>query len=194
MKTAPLLVLSLMLMLFSCKPSQKKIPDAGEAFVIEKGLNVSHWLSQTTIRGEERAAYMSAKDFEKIAEMGFDHVRIPIDEEHMWDEEGLELLEEFVQPVPELFRDVARESISSKIGEIALLKESDTITRDILIEGYIVGTPKRDHKFLRKTLKDKEIDVTPFEEFFHLSKKEYNLGWEQKYKEQKRMEKKTSTN
>ena len=112
---------------------------------------------------------------------------------HMWHEEELELLEELVHPVPELFRDVARETIASKVGEIALLKESDVITRDILIEGYIVGTPKRDHKFLRKTLKEKNIDVTPFEEFFNLSRKEYNQGWEQKYKQQKRMKRKTST-
>src|SRR5699024_755950 len=113
---------------------------------------------------------------------------------HMWHKEELELLEELVHPVPELFRDVARESISSKIGEIALLKESDINTRDILIEWYIIGTPKRDHKFLRKTLKEKDIDVTPFEEYFHLSQKEYNKDWEQKYKEQKRLQKKTSTN
>jgi endoglucanase len=51
-------------------------------------LNTSHWLSQTDIRGEERAAYMQERDFKKIAEMGFDHVRIPIDEEQMWDENG----------------------------------------------------------------------------------------------------------
>ena len=113
---------------------------------------------------------------------------------HMWPQEELDLLEELVHPVPELFRDVARESIASKIGEIALLKESDVITRDILIEGYIIGTPKKDHKFLRKTLKEKNIDVTPYEEFFHLSKKEYNEGWEQKYKNQQKLQNKTSTN
>src|SRR5699024_3508386 len=107
---------------------------------------------------------------------------------HIW------LQEELVQHVTELFRDVARESIDSKIGEIALLKESDVITRDILIEGYIIGTPKKDHKFLRKTLKEKNIDVTPYEEFFHLSKKEYNEGWEQKYKNQQKLQNKTSTN
>lgn len=112
---------------------------------------------------------------------------------HMWQEEELELLEEFVQPVPELFRDVAKQSIASKVGEIALLKESDVITRDILIEGYIVGTPKRDHKFLRKTLKEKNIDVAPFEEYFKQSKKEYNQNWEQKYKQQQKIKRKTST-
>ena len=107
----------------------------------------------------------------------------------MWEQPELDLLEELVKPVPELFRDVARQSIASKIGEIALLKKSEKITRDILIEGYIVGTPKRDHRFLRKTLKDKNIDVEPFEAFFKLSRKEYNQDWEAKYKEQQRLNK-----
>ena len=108
---------------------------------------------------------------------------------HMWRDEEITLLNELVAPVPELFRDVAKQSIASKIGEIALLKESDIITRDILIEGYIIGTPKRDHKFLRKTLKDKNIDIKPFEEFFHLSRKEYNQDWEKKYKQQQKIKK-----
>src|SRR5699024_5908501 len=92
---------------------------------------------------------------------------------HMWPQEELDLLEELVQPVPELFRDVARESIASKIGEIALLKESDVITRDILIEGYIIGTPKKDNKFLRKTLKEKNINITTYVKINKLYKKEY---------------------
>ena len=57
-------------------------------FFIRRGLNASHWLSQTKIRGEKREQYMQARDFEKIAAMGFDHVRLPIDEEQMWDEQG----------------------------------------------------------------------------------------------------------
>jgi len=57
-------------------------------FVIHRGLNTSHWLSQTDKRGEEREQYMQEQDFAKIAEMGFDHVRIPIDEVQMWDKEG----------------------------------------------------------------------------------------------------------
>ena len=50
------------------------------------GVNVSHWLSQSERRGEERANQISKKDFDKIAEMGFDHVRLPIDEEQFYDE------------------------------------------------------------------------------------------------------------
>lgn len=101
---------------------------------------------------------------------------------HMWQEEQLQLLEDFVGPVPELFRDVAKQTIAGKIGEVALNKNADSITQEIMIEGYIVGTPKRDHRFLRKLLKEKNIDVAPFEKYFELSKKDYQHEWEKKYK------------
>ena len=51
---------------------------------------------------------------------------------HMWKDEELSLLNELVAPVPELFRDVARQTIASKIGELALQENSDVITQDIL--------------------------------------------------------------
>lgn len=103
---------------------------------------------------------------------------------HMWNEPELNLLNELVAPVPELFRDVAKQTIAGKIGEVALAKNAEVITQDIMIEGYIIGTPKRDHRFLRKLLKEKEIDVTPYEKYFHLSKKDYRDNWEQRYKQQ----------
>ncbi|MBM7598450.1 hypothetical protein JOC34_000807 [Virgibacillus halotolerans] len=98
---------------------------------------------------------------------------------HMWEQEEKDLLEELVSPVPELFRDVARHKIASKIGEVALNKKYTTITQEILIEGYIIATPKRDHKFLRKKLQQKNIDVTPYEQYFELSPTDYS--WRQKY-------------
>lgn len=101
---------------------------------------------------------------------------------HMWHEDELQLLNEFVAPVPELFRDVAKQTIAGKIGEVALDKETDIITKEIMIEGYIVGTPKRDHRFLRKLLHQKNIDVAPYEKFFELSNKDYQHEWETKYK------------
>lgn len=85
---------------------------------------------------------------------------------HMWNEDEKFLLEELISPVPELFRDVARQKIASKIGEIALNKKQTRINREVLIEGYILATPKRDHKFLLKKLKEKEIDVTPYLSLF----------------------------
>ena len=59
-----------------------------EEFPIKTGVNVSHWLSQSKKRGDERKNYITKSDFDTIASAGFDHVRIPIDEEQLWDEEG----------------------------------------------------------------------------------------------------------
>ncbi|GLY12177.1 DUF2621 domain-containing protein [Pseudobacillus badius] len=84
----------------------------------------------------------------------------------MWEQPEKELLEELVSPVPELFRDVARQKIAGKIGELALEEKSDMITQDLVIRGYIIATPKRDHKFLRKKLNDMQIDMTPYEHLF----------------------------
>ncbi len=57
-------------------------------FTIRRGTNISHWLSQSTRRGAERAAYFTRADVEKLAGLGLDHLRIPIDEEQMWDDSG----------------------------------------------------------------------------------------------------------
>lgn len=85
---------------------------------------------------------------------------------HLWEQEEKDLLEELVSPVPELFRDVARHKIAGKIGELALKEKVNSIDRDLVIRGYILATPKRDHKFLRKRLIEKEINMTPYEHLF----------------------------
>jgi endoglucanase len=68
--------------------SNIKREEAPEGFTIRTGVNISHWLSQSKKRGEERKNYITKVDFDTIASVGFDHVRIPIDEEQMWDEDG----------------------------------------------------------------------------------------------------------
>ncbi|MBS4172631.1 DUF2621 domain-containing protein [Bacillus sp. FJAT-49736] len=85
---------------------------------------------------------------------------------NLWTNENKLLLEELVSPVPELFRDVARHKIAGKIGEIALEDKAKSITQDHVIRGYILATPKRDHKFLRKKLNEMQIDVAPYEHLF----------------------------
>lgn len=85
---------------------------------------------------------------------------------HLWQEDEKKLLNELVEPVPELFRDVAKHKIAGKIGELALKEQAQKITQDLVIKGYIQATPKRDHKFLRKRLTEKRIDVTPYKHFF----------------------------
>ena len=62
---------------------------------INRGTNISHWLSQSTKRGEERRAWFTRADVERIAGWGFDHIRLPIDEEQMWTDNGTRLAEAF---------------------------------------------------------------------------------------------------
>ena len=60
-------------------------------FKVTRGTNISHWLSQSQRRGAERRAFFTQADVQRIAELGggkLDHIRLPIDEEQMWDEVG----------------------------------------------------------------------------------------------------------
>ncbi len=59
-----------------------------ESFEIHRGVNIAHWLSQSPVRGEMRAQFFTETDIRQIADWGFDHVRIPIDEEQMFREDG----------------------------------------------------------------------------------------------------------
>lgn len=60
-------------------------------FKIHRGTNVSHWLSQSTQRGPARDLHIQEEDFANLRAMGFDFVRIPIDEVQFWDEQGNKL-------------------------------------------------------------------------------------------------------
>lgn len=88
---------------------------------------------------------------------------------HLWDAEQKALLNDLVEPVPELFRDVAKGKIAGKIGELVLEENASVLTQDYIIRGYILATPKRDHKFLKKKLKEKEIDMTPYKQLLESS-------------------------
>lgn len=60
----------------------------GKSIEIKNGINISHWLSQSVQRGENRKAYFTRADVEYIAGLGYDHIRIPVDEEQMFKEDG----------------------------------------------------------------------------------------------------------
>ncbi|KFZ40989.1 hypothetical protein JS81_03635 [Thermoactinomyces sp. Gus2-1] len=81
---------------------------------------------------------------------------------HLWNQEQKELLNELVQPVPQLFRDVAKQKIAAKIGELALKDQAEALNEEYIIRGYILATPKRDHKWLIKKLKEKQIDLSKY--------------------------------
>ena len=61
---------------------------AQNGFEIKRGVNVSHWLSQSQARGQARANHIKEQDMIRIRELGFDHIRLPIDEVQFWDEQG----------------------------------------------------------------------------------------------------------
>ncbi len=62
--------------------------DASGQVILGKGTNLAHWLSQTSLSGDQRRDFITEKDIAYIAELGFEHVRMPIDEMQMWDEQG----------------------------------------------------------------------------------------------------------
>lgn len=77
----------------STSTSQKGTTGEVNNFRIRRGTNLSHWLSQSEERGEARRQHIQEDDFERLEQLGFDVVRIPIDEEQFWDEEGNKLPE-----------------------------------------------------------------------------------------------------
>lgn len=70
-------------------------PENRDYFQIKRGINISHWLSQNSDKSENRRQFFTKEDAETIAELGYDHVRIPVDEEHLWDENGNRLESSF---------------------------------------------------------------------------------------------------
>lgn len=79
------------LFFFSC--SEAKVDNVKEdktdsTFKVHRGTNIAHWLSQSARRGEERAAFFTGTDINQIDSLGFDHIRLPVDEEQLWDSTG----------------------------------------------------------------------------------------------------------
>jgi endoglucanase len=56
-------------------------------FIICKGVNLSHWMSQTR-DWAPKDKFITLEDIKLIRSFGFDHIRLPVDEEELWDEDG----------------------------------------------------------------------------------------------------------
>jgi len=79
------------LMFSAC--TEKKTDEVNN-FRIQRGTNISHWLSQNNEdRGEARRQHIQEDDFARLDSLGFDFVRLPIDEVQFWDEQGNKLPE-----------------------------------------------------------------------------------------------------
>ncbi len=68
--------------------------DGMKSFEIKRGVNLSHWLSQD-FGWEPKYTFIKESDIKFIAGIGYDHVRLPIDEQEMWDEKGTPIKEAF---------------------------------------------------------------------------------------------------
>ena len=87
------IVAAMVLALMACTSEKTNDNTTTNNFRIKRGTNLSHWLSQSKERGEARREHIQEDDFERLEQLGFDFVRIPIDEEQFWDEEGDQLPE-----------------------------------------------------------------------------------------------------
>lgn len=86
-----LIVVCIMVMCMGCDLGHEDSVD----FKLNRGVNISHWLSQSNVRGKARADFFTEKDVAYIASEGFDHLRIPVDEEQMFTENGEKDMEAF---------------------------------------------------------------------------------------------------
>jgi len=88
------LLFSAVILFISCTdtPDSNNEPavsaDSASGFTVKRGTNIAHWLSQSNRRGSERASFFTRADVELIRSVGFDHIRLPVDEEQLWDAAG----------------------------------------------------------------------------------------------------------
>jgi endoglucanase len=86
------LVIALAIGIAACTGKESAETPAAEGasavFPIQRGTNIAHWLSQSNRRGNERETFFTERDIAFIDSVGFDHIRLPVDEEQLWDEEG----------------------------------------------------------------------------------------------------------
>lgn len=97
-----LLIACCAIALLSCSTNSKSqestetdtLPKNPAGFVINRGINISHWLSQEYIKNQ-RKTFFTKDDVRLLDSLGFDHIRLPIDEENLWDENGKPIAESF---------------------------------------------------------------------------------------------------
>jgi len=63
-------------------------------FEIKRGVNLSHWLSQD-FGWAPKYSIINENDIRFIDSIGYDHVRIPLDETELWDNNGVAIKEAF---------------------------------------------------------------------------------------------------
>ncbi|WP_027093191.1 DUF2621 domain-containing protein [Cohnella thermotolerans] len=85
----------------------------------------------------------------------------------LWTDRSRAMLDKLTSPVPSAFRDIAKHSIAARIGQLAVESGASEVTEAHCIEGYILATPKRDHKFLISFLEKNGIDYSSYRHLLH---------------------------
>jgi endoglucanase len=80
--------------IISCHLKQRSNCMNPSGFEIKRGVNLSHWLSQD-FGWSPKYTYINENDIRFIDSIGYDHVRIPIDEQEMWDSAGIPIRKAF---------------------------------------------------------------------------------------------------
>ena len=81
------LIAILFLASYSSTNVKPKYIENPSGFKLHRGINISHWLSQS---GDwvDRATFFTEKDVKFLHDMGYDHIRLPIDEITIFDDNG----------------------------------------------------------------------------------------------------------
>lgn len=87
-------------------------------FEVHRGVNLSHWLSQR-FEGYDPATYITERDFAYIRSIGYDHVRIPIDEVEFWNDRG--------EPIEEAFSYLEKALAWSKAHDLRVVIDLHTV-------------------------------------------------------------------
>ena len=82
------IVLSIFVVLTLNSCGRQNVIEKPTSFEICKGVNLGNWVSESPLRGERRAKVFTMDDIDKLASYGFDHLRLPVDEDHLFNESG----------------------------------------------------------------------------------------------------------
>ena len=90
-----ILFITLLIAAFSCTSRNKNnnekasVVDSIHAkFPIQRGINISHYLSQNPDYKSTGKNIFTENDAIFLSQKGYDHIRLPIDEENLWNESG----------------------------------------------------------------------------------------------------------
>jgi endoglucanase len=81
------LMTALSIALTSSSAFTQQKPANPSGFELKRGVNLSHWLSQN-FGWSPKPTFITEKDIQFIAGVGYDHVRIPVDEAELWNADG----------------------------------------------------------------------------------------------------------